>query len=72
MPTDNISSLSSFLENRHTSIEPIFTGRKGISYDWQQLLVPSDAVFEATLETMLNAEFNSLDAGDQMSPIASK
>ena len=72
MPTDNISSLSSFLENRHTSIETTFTGRKGISYDWQQLLVPSDAVFEATLQTMLNAEVNSLDAGDQMSPTASK
>ncbi len=35
--------------------EPLFTGRKGIVYDWQKLLVPSDAVFEASLETLLNA-----------------
>lgn len=55
-----------FLENRHTSIEPTFTGRKGIRYDWEQLLIPSEAVIEASLEVMLNAH----DAGDQ-SPIAS-
>jgi len=35
--------------------EPLFTGRKSIVYDWQKLLVPSDAVFEASLETLLNA-----------------
>ncbi len=35
--------------------EPLFTGRKGIVYDWQKLLVPSDAVFEASIETLLNA-----------------
>ncbi|MFM7819700.1 MAG: hypothetical protein ACKPAF_02410 [Actinomycetota bacterium] len=35
--------------------EPLFTGRKGIVYDWQKLLVPSEAVFEASLETLLNA-----------------
>jgi hypothetical protein len=62
MPTDNLLSGESFLENRHTSIEPSFTGRKGVAYDWQQLLVPSDAVFEACLETLLS------DAGDVTSP----
>ena len=35
--------------------EPLFTGRKGIVYDWQKLLMPSDAVFEASLQTLLNA-----------------
>ena len=28
-------------------------GRKGPSYDWQALLIPSDPVFEASLQTML-------------------
>ena len=55
-----------FLENRHTSIEPMLTGRKGIRYDWEELLIPSEAFIEAYLEEMLNAH----DAGDS-SPIAS-
>ena len=62
MPTDNLLSGESFLENRHTSIEPTFTGRKGLPYGWQDLLVPSDAVFEACLEMLLS------DAGDVTSP----
>ncbi len=42
--------------NQHAILdEPLFTGRKGIVYDWQQLFLPSDAVFEASLETLLNA-----------------
>lgn len=57
----------SFLENRHTSIEPTFTGRKGIAYDWQQLLIPDEAVIEASLEIMLNSD----NAGEKSSPIAS-
>ena len=28
-------------------------GRKGPSYDWQAVLIPSDPVFEASLQTML-------------------
>jgi hypothetical protein len=28
-------------------------GRKGLSYDWQGMLVPSDTVFEASLEMLL-------------------
>ncbi|MFM7964289.1 MAG: hypothetical protein ACKPBF_10040 [Actinomycetota bacterium] len=28
-------------------------GRKGPSYDWQAILIPSDPVFEASLQTML-------------------
>ena len=55
-----------FLENRHTSIEPTLTGRKGIRYDWEELLIPSEAVIEACLELLLSAH----DAGDS-SPIAS-
>lgn len=76
MSTDNASSslsIFSSLENRHTCDESAFTGRKGVRYDWQQLLVPSDAIFEASLETLLSA-FNvqHIDAGDQYSPSASK
>ena len=57
----------SFLENRHTSIEPTYTGRKGVPYDWQQLLIPDEAVIEASLEIMLNSD----DAGEKSSSIAS-
>ncbi len=76
MSTDNASSsLSNFssLENRHTCDESAFTGRKGMRYDWQQLLVPSDAVFEASLETLLSSlDAQHIDAGDQYSPTSSK
>jgi hypothetical protein len=43
------------------------TGRKGLPYDWQGLFLPSDAVFEACLETLLSAHV-STDAGDVSSP----
>ena len=76
MSTDNASSsisIFSSLENRHTCDESAFTGRKGIRYDWQQILVPSDAIFEASLETLLSSfDAQHLDAGDQYSPSASK
>ena len=76
MSTDNASSsLSNFssLENRHTCDESALTGRKGVRYDWQQLLVPSDAIFEASLETLLSSfDAQHIDAGDQFSPSASK
>ena len=76
MSTDNASSsLSNFssLENRHTCDDSTFTGRKGMRYDWQQMLVPSDAVFEASLETLLSSiDAQHIDAGDQYSPSASK
>jgi len=76
MSTDNASSsLSNFssLENRHTCDDSTFTGRKGVRYDWQQLLVPSDAIFEASLETLLSAfDAQHIDAGDQYSPAAMK
>jgi hypothetical protein len=76
MSTDNASSsisIFSSLENRHTCDESAFTGRKGIRYDWQQLLVPSEAIFEASLETLLSAfDAQHIDTGDQYSPSASK
>jgi hypothetical protein len=76
MSTDNAStsiSIFSSLENRHTCDESAFTGRKGLRYDWQQLLVPSDAIFEASLETMLSSfDAQHIDAGDQYSPSAAK
>jgi hypothetical protein len=31
------------------------TGRKSMTYDWQSLLIPSDTVFEASLQMMLAA-----------------
>ncbi len=76
MSTDNASSslsIFSSLENRYTCDESAFTGRKGVRYDWQQLLVPSDAIFEASLETLLSSfDARHFDAGDQYSPSASK
>jgi hypothetical protein len=76
MSTDNAStsiSIFSSLENRHTCDESAFTGRKGMRYDWQQLLVPSDAIFEASLETLLSSfDAQHIDAGDQYSPSAAK
>ena len=76
MSTDNASSsitIFSSLENRHTCDESAFTGRKGIRYDWQQILVPSDAIFEASLETLLSSfDAQHIDAGDQYSPAAMK
>lgn len=35
--------------------EPLFSGRKGIVYNWQNLLLPSATVFEASLQILLNA-----------------
>ena len=35
--------------------DAIINGRKGPSYDWQSALVPSDTVFEASLQMMLAA-----------------
>ncbi len=29
------------------------TGRKGMSYDWQAMLIPSATVFEASLQMLL-------------------
>jgi len=76
MSTDNASSsisIFSSLENRHTCDESAFNGRKGIRYDWQQMLVPSDAIFEATLETLLSSfDAQPIAAGDQYSPSTSK
>ena len=76
MSTDNASSsisIFSSLENRHTCDESAFTGRKGMRYDWQQVLVPSDAIFEASLETLMSSfDAQHIDAGDQYSPSASK
>ena len=81
MFTDNASSsisIFSSLENSYTNNlstcdEGAFTGRKGMCYDWQQLLVPSDAVFEASLEILLSSTVTPhVDAGDRNSPSASK
>jgi hypothetical protein len=31
----------------------VCSGRKGATYDWQATLIPSETVFEASLQTML-------------------
>jgi hypothetical protein len=33
--------------------DPSINGRKGPSYDWHALLIPSEPVFEASLQTLL-------------------
>jgi len=35
--------------------EPLLSGRKGMVYNWQNLLLPSATVFEASLQILLNA-----------------
>ncbi|NBP17315.1 MAG: hypothetical protein EBU98_01500 [Actinobacteria bacterium] len=37
----------------HVVMNDVCTGRKGMSYDWQAALIPSDTVFEASLQMML-------------------
>lgn len=34
-------------------IHDVCNGRKGAAYDWQATLIPSETVFEASLQTML-------------------
>ena len=41
------------LHARDVVMNDACTGRKGPSYDWQTLLIPSDTVFEASLQMML-------------------
>jgi hypothetical protein len=38
---------------RRVVMNDLCTGRKSMSYDWQSLLIPSDTVFEASLQMML-------------------
>jgi hypothetical protein len=48
-------------------------GLKGIAYDWHKLLLPSDTVFEASLETLLSSEISaSFCTGDIFSPNSRK
>ncbi len=49
------TSLENYLSNIATLDEPLFTGRKGIAYDWQSLLLPSEIAFDASLHALLNA-----------------
>ena len=39
----------------HVVLDDECNGRKGHSYDWQALLIPSEPVFEASLQTMLES-----------------
>jgi hypothetical protein len=36
-------------------LHDVCTGRKGPAYDWHAVLIPSDTVFEASLQMMLAA-----------------
>ncbi len=49
------TSSENYLSNLAALDEPLFTGRKGITYDWQSLLLPSDIAFDASLNALLNA-----------------
>jgi hypothetical protein len=49
------TSLENYLSNIASLDEPLFTGRKGIAYDWQSLLLPSEIAFDASLHALLNA-----------------
>ena len=44
-----------FLSDLTALDEPLFTGRKGIVYDWQSLLLPSEIAFDVSLHALLNA-----------------
>ncbi len=46
---------NSFDNNLVALDEPLFTGRKGIPYDWQAFLMPTDIAFDASLHALLNA-----------------
>jgi len=46
---------NSFDNNLFALDEPLFTGRKGMPYDWQALLMPTDIAFDASLHALLNA-----------------
>lgn len=48
-----------FIENRHTGIEPAVTGRKGVPYDWQALLVPADHEFDAAIAALASNDDDS-------------
>ncbi|GDX15409.1 MAG: hypothetical protein ACO28X_00490 [Ilumatobacteraceae bacterium] len=37
----------------HVVLHDVCTGRKGPAYDWHAMLIPSDTVFEASLQMML-------------------
>ncbi len=39
--------------NRAVVMHDGCSGRKGATYDWQATLIPSETVFEASLQTML-------------------
>ena len=39
--------------NRAEVMHDVCSGRKGATYDWQATLIPSETVFEASLQTML-------------------
>ena len=39
--------------NRAVVMHDVCSGRKGTTYDWQATLIPSETVFEASLQMML-------------------
>ena len=39
--------------NRAVVMHNVCSGRKGATYDWQATLIPSETVFEASLQMML-------------------
>ena len=51
----NKTSPENYLSKIADLDEPLFTGRKGIAYDWQSLLLPSEIAFDVSLHALLNA-----------------
>lgn len=44
---------NSLPQGRAVVMHDACTGRKGLSYDWQAVLIPAEPVFEASLQMML-------------------
>ena len=55
MQHNNESPLGTTTGIVDNAVASSINGRKGPSYDWQSALVPSDTVFEASLQMMLAA-----------------
>lgn len=49
------NSPENYLSNLDALDEPLFTGRKGITYDWHSLMMPTEISFDASLHALLNA-----------------
>jgi len=49
------TSCENYQSNLAALDAPLFTGRKGIPYDWQSLFLPTETAFDISLNELLNA-----------------